>query len=78
MSVNLNIKNLSKLSVFTGRTMLIPEGGKSEGQQGLFVFAEIVILLTKTNIKHTNPYVWICCCHFNYTYAYSITQCKII
>lgn len=78
MSMYLNIKKLCKLSAFTLSTMLTPEGGKSEGQQGLFVFVQIVILLTKTNTKHTNPYVWNCCCHINYTCAHSVTQCEII
>jgi len=78
MSVNLNIKKLCKLSAFALSTILTPEGGKSEGQQGLFMFVQIVILLKKANTKHANPYVWICCCHINYTYAHSVTWCKTI
>lgn len=74
----LNSKKLCKLSAFTLGTMLIPEGGKNEGQQGLFVFVQNVILLTKTNTKHRNPYVWICCCHINYSCAHSVTQWEII
>lgn len=78
MSMYLDNKKLCKLSGFTLSTMLTPEGWKSEGQQGLFVFVEIVILLSKTNTKHTNPYVWICCCHINYRCIHSVTQCKVI
>lgn len=74
----LNSKQLCKLSAFTLDTTLTPEGGKNEGQQDLFVFVQNVILLTKTNTKHTNPYVWICCCYINYSCAHSVTQWEII
>lgn len=57
MSTYLNIKKLCKLSSFTLSTMLIPEGGKSEGQHGLFVFVQDCYPFNKDQHK---PYKSIC------------------